>query len=381
MRRSFITLKLYYFGWYGALGVLLPFLPLWYREIGLNESQIGLVSSIPALIGLFAAPAWAALADTFRLQRVLLPIGIAGAVLLTTLIGATRSFLPVLALASAQAFVTAPVGALAESGVLAVLGDQRARYGEQRMWGSVAWAFAALAGGWLFAQWGAASAFIAFFAIGAFTVLVATRLPPGTPDKGNLRAGALKLLRDPHLAAFLAGSFLIGCAGAALMGFRALFYQDLGLGSQFVGLADAVAAATEIPFMFFSPLLLRKVAPVRLMVVAPAAYVFVGLIQIASPLPTLLLFAALLRGIAFALFWTGGVLAAQSFAPAGLSATTQSLFITATMTLSALVAYPIAGWVYQTSGFIALFAGGTALAIVGGLVLGLVTRRRVIAVG
>lgn len=133
--------------------------------------------------------------------------------------------------------------------------------------------------------------------------------------------------------------------------------------------------------MFFSPLLLRKVPPARLMLIAPAAYVLTGIIQIAGPQPAPLLLAAFLRGIAFALFWTGGVLTAQSFAPAGLNATTQSLFITATMTLAALIANPIAGWVYQTRGFVALFAGGTALAIAGGLVLGLATRRRADAAG
>ncbi len=70
----YFSLKFFYFCFYGALGAYFPFLQLYYRDIGLDVAQIGLLATVGGLIGLLAGPLWTLIADAFRLQRVMLPL-------------------------------------------------------------------------------------------------------------------------------------------------------------------------------------------------------------------------------------------------------------------------------------------------------------------
>src|SRR5947208_15350526 len=65
--------KAFYFWYFAALGGYLYFLSLYYRQIGLDERQIGLVIGLPPLMTLLSAPLWGQLRDRLGRGRWLLP--------------------------------------------------------------------------------------------------------------------------------------------------------------------------------------------------------------------------------------------------------------------------------------------------------------------
>lgn len=152
--------KLFYFFWFAAFGSLIPFVGLYYREIGLDLAQIGWLASLSGLTQLMVAPIWGVLADSFNLRRLLLPLAVVGTILPALLISQTESFSLLLALTVMQAIFTAPIGALADSATLALLGAARDQYGVQRVWGTVGWGLSTIVTGWLIARVGLAGCLV-----------------------------------------------------------------------------------------------------------------------------------------------------------------------------------------------------------------------------
>ena len=69
---------LFYFLYFAAFSSLLPFFVLFYQRLGFNGAQIGLLTGIPPLVILVAAPFWTGLADSKHWHKLVMGIGIAG---------------------------------------------------------------------------------------------------------------------------------------------------------------------------------------------------------------------------------------------------------------------------------------------------------------
>src|SRR4051794_41983490 len=77
-----------YLVYYAAIGAAFPYLPVFYRGIGLGLAEIGVLTAIQATVQLLLAPVWGGLADRFPRTRLTLPLA---AVVAT--VGATILFL------------------------------------------------------------------------------------------------------------------------------------------------------------------------------------------------------------------------------------------------------------------------------------------------
>ena len=69
----------YYYFFYGALGSLFPFLNLYYRAIGMDPWQIGILGGIRPLIALLFAPIWSYLANKYKIRKAILVWSLVGA--------------------------------------------------------------------------------------------------------------------------------------------------------------------------------------------------------------------------------------------------------------------------------------------------------------
>ena len=350
--------KLYYFWFFAAVGAVLAFLPLHYRSIGLNETEIGLIGALPSLIVFVASPLWSALADARGWHRPMLLSGIFGWSGAFGLIALQAAFGPVMVVVCAQAVLSAPIAPLADSGVMKLLGERRNLYGQQRVWGSVGFALAAMLSGWLVNQGMPVAFFWVHIACGLILLAVCSRLPSGEQAGASVRAGAGALLRDWRWITLLVSLLLMYAGNSASVGFRSLFLRDIGIDTFAIGTIDAASAAIEIPFMLGSARLLRKFAPRKVMMLAAGIYVLVAALQWLSVDHGVVVIAQLLRGVAFALFWPSVVSEAQVMAPKGMTATAQSLVGTASFSLATVLANPASGWLYANMGYKTMFLAG-----------------------
>ena len=64
-------IKAYYFCFYGALGSLVPYLSVYFKQLGLEPDQIGLLHGFKPVIGFCGALILGNIADSFRIRRYL----------------------------------------------------------------------------------------------------------------------------------------------------------------------------------------------------------------------------------------------------------------------------------------------------------------------
>ena len=256
-RRHAWLISAYYFFLFGAVGCLVPYIPLFYQHIGLNGAQIGLLSGLAPIVLLFAGPLWGSAGDRFNLHRRLLPIASFGVIIPALVISGvdgSASIAPVTLISGLiilQSFFGTAIGPLADSAALEISQSARVPFGQLRMWGSVGFMLISTTMGWsltfLPPQW----LFYGYAACMTGCTLVALPLPARQHQwRAPIWQGFRQLLGQPALGLLLGACLLIGVAMAAVNFFFSLFIQEIGGDTALIGVAGAVAAMSEMPIMF-----------------------------------------------------------------------------------------------------------------------------------
>lgn len=71
-----LFIKIFYFTFIGGLGSILPFLSIYFKQMGLSPEQIGIISGLRPLVGFLSGPLWGALADRYKIRRIMLLLSI-----------------------------------------------------------------------------------------------------------------------------------------------------------------------------------------------------------------------------------------------------------------------------------------------------------------
>jgi MFS family permease len=66
MERKLIPAKLFYFLYFSSLGALLPYLALYYKQMKLTPSQVGILMGLKPFVEFVCTPFWGAFADRFK---------------------------------------------------------------------------------------------------------------------------------------------------------------------------------------------------------------------------------------------------------------------------------------------------------------------------
>jgi PPP family 3-phenylpropionic acid transporter len=351
----------FYFIYFGAAGVYLPFINLYFDKIGLSGRAIGALAALPPLLGFGAGPLWGALGDRFRIHRRLLPIAAFGAILPTLLFLRASDGVSLAVLVAVAAFFSGPVVGLIDSAVLDLVHGTARTYGAIRWWGSLGFTLFTWATGYVLKLFGLEWMFYGY----AVLLALAGTLALGLPARHQVwrlsyRASLRQLVRQRSLFLFLCATFLIGATLAASYAFYPLFMVSLGANPAWLGLAAALAAGTEVPVLFFSGSIFKRFGLRNSLVLACLLFAlrWGTLAFVTTPVPGLL--TSLIHGLTFGIFLTGGVAYMETRTPAGLHATAQGLFNAIFFGFGAALGALGGGWLYDLVGARGLF-GVTAI--------------------
>jgi MFS transporter, PPP family, 3-phenylpropionic acid transporter len=257
-RKSFATdpfagyLALFYGGVFLALGVQLPFLPVWLAAKGLDATAIGLVLAAPVAVRLVAVPLVTRAADRNGALRGAIVACAFGSAAGCALLGLSSGFLPILLATLVMSVASTPVMPLIDAYALKGLAGQG--YGPVRLWGSATFIVGNLAAGYLAGFipaihliWLIAGAFGCAALIAPLLLPVRSNAPahPQTPS-------ARALLRSRGVAAVMAAASLVQASHAAYYGFSALAWAAMGLDGITIGALWALGVAAEIMLFWLS---------------------------------------------------------------------------------------------------------------------------------
>jgi len=346
----------FYLLYFGAVGCMFPYLNLYYQRIGLTGFQIGILSAIPSLVVPFASPIWGILGDSLNLHRRLLTLAVGGTIIPVLLLSAGRSMSWLAPVTLVYAFFYGPIGPLIDSTALQVAEAVHRSYGELRVWGTIGFIASAWTLGRIMEGTSLRALFLgyALFMLGslAFSLLL-----PSSPQRwsGPMLQGLGVLLADRVFVLFLASVFLLATAVAAANNFFALYMDGLGASEGLVGLSWAIAALSEVPVMFLSGALLRRLAPRGLLILGFSVYALRWFLYSQTTSLQAVLLIQVLHGLSFGAYFVAGVVYTRERAPGGLGATAQALFSGTVLGLAGIVGGLVGGYLYDQVGVMNLF--------------------------
>ncbi len=317
--------SLFYFMYYAAAGVLFPYLNLYYQQAGMSTKQIGILAALPTITVLVASPLWGGVADALHVHKRLLPLVILGTMLPVAGLIQAQVFGALAILVLFHAIMNAPIIPLADNASLQLLGESSDEYGKLRIWGAVGFGLSAWGAGILAESYGISTIFITYLILMALTAWISSRLPAPPPlESGSFMAGFRSLSSNKQWLNFLLAIFLAGTGYSILNNYFVIYLNELGAGESLYGLSIAAAGISELPVYILSPLLLRKMKPRGMLIMAFIAFVVRAIAYSLIVDPRWAVAAQLLHGLTFSALWIAAVVYAGQIAPAGLGASAQA---------------------------------------------------------
>jgi len=148
-----IPLTLFWFVYFGSLGIFYPYFALYLREnAGLTGTQVGLILAISPFIGMLTQPFWGQLADRTGARSRMLALLTLGTALGYLGLGMVEGFWPIVLATAALAVVGTAIFPIMTSVSLAILRDEgRHAFGRVRVWGTIGYFILILTFPWMLA--------------------------------------------------------------------------------------------------------------------------------------------------------------------------------------------------------------------------------------
>ncbi len=339
----------YYFGYWGVVGFYVPFLNVYFLQIGLTGSQIAIFSTLLPLLMLTSAPLIASFADRLRARVRILALCIAITGIAIFLLGLSTNYWVLLSLMLLMSIVRSPIAGIGDGLVAKMSVMHKVNFGAMRMWGSLGFATVAIISGFAWQKFGYQPMFVAA-CLGFLPVaLLASRLDEeaAAPAQGPMWG---PLLRNPAMRTLLITSFLM--AGSLSMSgtFEGILMESLGGGGLFIGLLLGVTGMSEIPMMRNVPRLTAWLGAERTLMFGCFIIVLAHVAYAVAWSPVVLLLAAVLRGSGFGLSFVILVSLVANRAPTGLAASSQAAMSAAGWGLAPLIGIPLSGLLYDATG-------------------------------
>ena len=112
-----------HFLYFAALSYFIPYINLYFEDVGLSGSEIGLVRSLLSLVGIVAAPLWGMLSDALRLRRGLFVVGTVGSLTFVLIMSRATQLGWLIALGALHSFMLAIVMPLLTSMTIGISPD------------------------------------------------------------------------------------------------------------------------------------------------------------------------------------------------------------------------------------------------------------------
>lgn len=358
-----LRLSGYGVAYFFAAGAFMSYWPVWLRERGVLDAEIGTLFMTRQVVSVLATLTIGMLAHRLgNVRLVLLVLGAAAAVMMSAY-ELAYGFLAILLVGLVWGSVWSPTLALYD-GLL--VNETRARgldYGTLRLWGSVAFIAGTVLCG--IAVDANGPAWVLYVALAGVLLLVPLglilpRAEPHLRDAARRAPfGMRQLLRLPTFLLFMAAAGLCQASHAVLYSFGTLTWRAAGIDDVTISLLWGESVAAEIVLMLGSGWLLRRLGVCGMIGLALGCALVRWLgMAFTTSLPALVVLQALHAGT-FAACHLGAMAFIQRALPASGTALGQSLYYALGTGATQAVIFQIAGLLYAEYGqraFLGMFA-------------------------
>ena len=324
-----LNFALFFFAYYGYVGVFSPYASLYFADKGISATQIGVLMSLMQVMRIFGPNLWGWVADHTRQRvRVLQLTSIAAALVFCAVFwGQTFSyFFIVLVLLN---LFTSAQGPLSEALMLSAMRGDLTHYGRLRLWGSVGFIAAVLVSGQLLDRFGIGLVpWISLLLLALVAFAASNMREDGDTHAAHDAPSVRAVLQRREVIAFFASTFLMVAAHASLYVYYSLYLAQIGYSKTVIGLMWSLGVVAEIAFFYWQAPLFRRFG-VRWLMLASLAIGVVRFLMIGLGAESLLLLlvAQVLHAATFGVHHSASVATLQRWFSGPLQARGQALFI------------------------------------------------------
>jgi PPP family 3-phenylpropionic acid transporter len=326
--RPAMRLSAFYAASFLVAGVQIPFWPIWLAARGLTAREIGIVLGAAIWAKVLATPAIGAAADRLGARRGVMAALAAVAFLGYAGLSTVTGFWVLLSLNLVALTAQSALMPLGDTVTLAIARSEDLDYGRVRVWGSVSFILASLAGGAVLASSSADRALPMVLGASGLVLLACLGVPRSRGHAGgaNRIVGMRDIAGDASLWILIASAAVLQASHQVYYGFGTLYWRSLGFSETTIGLLWAEGVVAEILLFWQGRVLLARFGPAGLMVLGGAAGIFRW--SLAGVLPWLPGIGALqlLHALSFGASHLGAIHFLSRAVPPTAAASAQSLF-------------------------------------------------------
>ena len=368
-----LRFKQLYFCMYASLGVLAPYVPVFFERLQMSKSQIGILLMIPSISSFVFAPPWSMLCDRLDIRSEVMFFALVVSQILTVSMYFFDAFWSMSLIVVFGSIVKAPLSSLLDSLVIDSLED-KSSYGSLRLWGAVSFALTSFLGGAVIAAFG--EPFIYVFGLhGFFGALsgciilsmtlnsrrekilaaavrqksltdsevhdasnddcvakngcdtpqgtIANSSTVGSEEHSVVRSVYRVMTLDPSVGIFLVVVFCSGLGSGVIDSFLFLRLRQLGGSGLVMGISRAITCVAEVPCFMAAGFLQKRLGTWRLLAITQLAFFIRFTYYSFLTVPWAVLPCEVLHGFTFAIMWTTACTYADEIAPKHVHSTVQ----------------------------------------------------------
>lgn len=340
---------LYYVLIYGGLGAFIPYIvPYLEGSLNLSVSQIGIITSIPSIIGILVVPLWGIITDVTKKDKRILGICIAINCLIMGLYSSVKLF-PILLLVAtlAEAFRYA-ISPLADNITTDYCKHNDVNYGFIRSGGSVGFALVSFLTGQLIKITANSRiiflVYIVLFVISLFVLpfLNSKKYDEEETMKGStLKRDLKELIKDKSYLWLLVIVICTISISEVTNAYQGLYLIDLGASQGDIGTLVIFTALPEILFMAKINKLVEKFGYKKVFQIGAITFLIRWLTCLFATSPTMFILTAPLTALAFSIMLVSYIGYIKEKFSSEIQATALTLTSMAIGVSSALIKLPV----------------------------------------
>ncbi|MBF0200451.1 MAG: MFS transporter [Desulfamplus sp.] len=388
-----LLLGSHYFVYFGTLGIFLPYFNLFCRHLGFSGFEIGLISSVKTAAVVIFPVLWAMAADRFNARKSILIFCTAMSCLLWLPLFSTRTFLPLFTAVALQSIFHAPIISFIEAFAMDILGKEKKKYGQSRVWGSIAFIVTSMGLGKLLAIHPIDMIIPIMLAGMLVQMLLCLPLPgisrndspifshaldksSGEPEKTSApvnsrgeseKSSYFRSFLSLNTTLFLTAAFLMLASHGAYYGFFSIHMESLGFSTGFIGFAWGVASASEIVIMVFSGSIFSKFTLKNLLLLSFFAAALRWFILFFTQSAPVIILSQLIHAFTYGTFHIASILAVNQLSNKNSATLGQAVNNAVTYGAGMMAGFMISGVFYDDfQGY--LFLGSAVCAVAGAII-------------
>lgn len=324
-----LNFALFFFAYYGYIGVFSPYASLYFADKGISAAQIGVLMSLMQVMRIFGPNLWGWVADHTRRRVQVLRVTSFAAALVFCAMFWGESFAYFFAVMVLLNLFTSAQGPLSEALMLSAMRGDLTHYGRLRLWGSVGFIAAVMVSGQLLDWYGIGLVlWISLLLLGLVAFAASGMREEGHAHPTHDVPSVRMLLQQREVLAFFASTFLMIAAHASVYVYYSLYLAQIGYSKTVIGLMWSLGVVAEIGFFYWQAPLFRRLGVRWLMrfslAVGVVRFLMIGF---GAESLVLLLLAQLLHAATFGVHHSASVATLQRWFAGPLQARGQALYI------------------------------------------------------